>query len=559
MNQNKSKISLESDTLAKKENTGQSGNVNSRVSQWFHSFAGVILLIYAASHFGFLFIPDEHHNLHNIVFPLVTNWVLYLIVGCIEMAVGIVCLKIRGHFLVNVALLTFVAAMLWYKWAFYYLGGSYCGCTGLLGRLFHLKKQAENIVPLVTLGLLTFSTTPWLYRGFREFVNLKVRATVFFILLVCHQAFGSEIIQMKGTIDWQDYVPATGKPVAKYQGHHKFVATIQWPAWKICITNVERPQWWAELVCDGTNTYFIQPKTKYGFLAKGADKNPSTDTQTVVIDKSPGFPREFDEMEASIGWFTFGLSPRSIYTNNIGLIDMPVPTSSARDNLKSYGYKWLITWSDDGKYAKEADAVRDKALDLSDKEEMLRPNLDYPETLAKYNAYLQTLRVREATPNGFIKFHYTAEEWYHTNNILIPTASKVEVYWWDMSKKTYQFPWHVIKLKATDITFNSEESNLLPEISMPTEVRDYRYKKANETRIFKYAEYTLNNGDFWKSDNDPAILNQVSDYLKHGRKYTTFSNQKKEWVAWTLLITAISPLVILALISLKNKTKKPTK
>lgn len=533
---------------------------NKNFSCWLHFCAGIILLTFAGSHFGFLFLPDATHHLKNIVFPFLSNWTLYLVAGLTEAIVGVLCLNMCGRNLTNVIILTFVFIMFWYRWAFNYLGGTYCGCTGLLGRLFHLSKHEEIIVPILTLGALTFTAIPWLYSVLKKVLSFSSRLIVIFlVLLVCQNVFSEDKIHIEGTIDWQDYAPGTGQPTPQYHAHHKFAATISGDGWKLCVTNINRPRWWAEIVYDGTNTYVIQPESKYGFLAKGADQIPLTNSQTAMIENSPGFPHALDEMNATIGWFTYGLSPRTVRTNRAGLIDMPTPTTSARDNLRSYGYKWLIEFTEDGRFVSHCEIVRDKTLDLSDNEELLRPEFDYPETLQDYNEDLMTLGLRRATPDGFIKNRYITTEWFHTNGLTIPLASKLEGYWWDPKNGALPHPWHIFDLRATSITLSKGDENVLPEITMPTQVQDYRYKKANESRIFKYAQYKLGAGDFWKSDNDPTILAQVGDYLKHGRKYATYANNEKHWVAWLLLVTTLAPLVILSIVYLKNKPKKQNK
>jgi thiol-disulfide isomerase/thioredoxin len=54
-------------------------------------------------------------------------------------------------------------------------------------------------------------------------------------------------------------------------------------------------------------------------------------------------------------------------------------------------------------------------------------------------------------------------------------------------------------------------------------VADYRYKRANEARIFKYAEYTLKPGDSWRSADDPALLAKAEEWLKHGQERMRFT------------------------------------
>src|SRR6266478_5410445 len=129
-----------------------------------HWIAGVILLLFGVSHFGFLTISTANHGLHNTVFPFLTNSTVYFVAALFELSIAIICLRSRGREFANVMILTFVAIIAWYRWAFYYTGGSSCDCLGLLAKLLHLTKAQETSVPIATLIILTVTTTPWLVR-----------------------------------------------------------------------------------------------------------------------------------------------------------------------------------------------------------------------------------------------------------------------------------------------------------------------------------------------------------------------------------------------------------
>ena len=135
----------------------------SHLKSALHLTAGVLLLGYAVSHVGFLTIPDFEHNLRNTVFPFLTNRTLYVLACVLETFTGFICIIFRGKDRINVVILTFIGMMSWYRWAFYYTGGSSCSCLGLFGTLFHLTQTQEKIIPIASLIWLFATTTPWLF------------------------------------------------------------------------------------------------------------------------------------------------------------------------------------------------------------------------------------------------------------------------------------------------------------------------------------------------------------------------------------------------------------
>ncbi len=121
------------------------------------------------------------------------------------------------------------------------------------------------------------------------------------------------------------------------------------------------------------------------------------------------------------------------------------------------------------------------------------------------------------------------------------------------------YPFHVVTLSATNIALSSAVSSLLPHVEQPTVVKDYRYKRSNATHIFKYADYSLQPGDSWKTADDPKLLAEAADYLVHGRKYEDWANSRKMWTIWILLMAILAPLVIISYKNiLKTKASKQT-
>lgn len=212
----------------------------------------------------------------------------------------------------------------------------------------------------------------------------------------------------------------------------------------------------------------------------------------------------------------------------------------------------MLNFSRDNRFVADGKAVRDGALDLSDKAELLRFEMDYPDTLRQYNEYKQNLMSRRGIPPGFVKLRYRCIEWFETNNFVFPRASKLEIY---LGPQYTNHPWRVVDLRAFTVVMRGNPEDFLPKVERPTRVEDYRYKRMNNSRIFKFAEYTLMPGDPWKSAQDPVLLSQAEHWLKHGRKHTRFPDQNRLWVAWVLLVAILSPLVATWLIRRKGPTK----
>src|ERR1700734_1372770 len=140
------------------------------VSVYFHGLAALLLLLFSVSHFADLIMGGVFYDAVNPVFTFLTNRTVFFLAGTLEMITAICCWKYRGQDLTNVAILTFIGIILWYRWSFHYVGGYRCNCAGLFGKLFHISKIKENMIPVIALILLTISTVPWMIRVFGKFV-----------------------------------------------------------------------------------------------------------------------------------------------------------------------------------------------------------------------------------------------------------------------------------------------------------------------------------------------------------------------------------------------------
>ncbi len=509
---------------------------------FLHSCAGSILLLYALSHLSFLTLPDRNHQLRSTVFPFLTNWHLYLCAAFLEIATAILCFKWRGTGITNAVILTFVAVMLWYRWAFYYTGGNYCGCLGLLGKLLHVTKTQEKAIPIATLICLVLTTIPWFcQRACNILSRLIYCVGIIMLLQFQHAALADPSIEVHGYVDSSLCNPDTGSAYSQWQWHSIFTAIIADNTWRISVTNLEINTWWEIRFYDGTNSYVLEPVGSN--FNTSATNLPSSDRFVATISPSGVcIPLNADPLGAGLVSVTYGIRPDLCKTNQFGSVEMPVPWTLGQENPGAWGYKWIFELSDDGRFFKDVQIIRDKRLDRSEQKELFRRELDYPESLGTYNMYILRLQERKSIQSGWVGARYECSQWLHTNGMTIPMASTLKSY---MPPPNGPLPSRMFNVRATSIIIHEESKNIFPQIEASTQVMDYRYKKSNAERIFKYAEYMLKRGDPWKSSQDQELLVQAEDWLQHGRKYNDFADRGKKWAALILLVLIVIPAVIL--------------
>ncbi len=530
----------------------------SRIPGVLHCLAAVIILLFSASHFAFLGMHDIEHTLRNTVFPFATNWIIYVVAALFELAIGIACLKLRGRDSANVIILLFVGTMAWYRWALYYTGASNCHCLGLLGRLLHINHAQEKFISITTLILLALTSTHPVFRLLEKLQRASPRLvpTIVIAMTLSTQITrgGEYTIEIHGVLDAANYNPRTGEFHVNTKAHSTFVASLSGTSWRVCITNLERGiTWWAERLYDGTNTYTVRPSNGSFWHTN----HPRVGMQMATISPSAvAITVDGDNFGAGLASVTYGLSPLAFKTNREGSLEMPLPWTIVRHNPDAFGFKWLIQASDGGRFLKEFTVVRNKALDLPDPMELLRFELDYPETLAHYNAYMSELLNRKASPSGYLRARYECTAWFRTNNLLIPKASRLEVY---LPASSGPKPARIFSLEALELRIRPGIEELIPDLGAETVVADYRYKRSDKHRIFKFAEYTLKAGDVWRSGSDAELLAKAEDWMKHGRKYTDFADNGKRWVMWLILVLFATPSLAIWLIKRKQQQQTKTK
>ena len=519
-----------------------------RAITWLHCFAAAILLLFAMSHFAFFSIDDLSRHLDNRVFPFLRNGTLYLVAGIVEMAVGILCLRFRARDFTNVVILMFVAILVWYGWAFRFMGGSACGCLGLFGKLAHLTRTQERMIRILALVALTVSAAPWLLGTLVSLGRRVLGCLPVLLMLVLQQAHAEQMIQVNGEVETVRYDPKRRAALTNSTMYVEFQVLLSGNTWKICTTNLNDRQYWAWLIYNGTNTIMLTPYGKDFGVSR-----PETNLVFACVSKSPFYETVLgDRPGLSIVWLTYGLIPQIMRPNDTGLVGIPVPWLGSHFTLSAYGYNWVAT-SKDGRFVEDCKLIRDSRLDLDEKQELLRPGFDHPTSANGLEMAQMTLAARRAVPDGFVESTYSCTRWYGTNGLRIPVASEFRRY----ASSVPDFPVYESELKAAAVTLRNELEEFLPLPRDPTVVWDYRYKRVTKTHIFKYAEYVLEPGDSWKSDSDPILMAQAEEWLKHGRKYDDLGGKRRRVTVWLMLAALVlPPAVFIALKLTKQKRIK---
>jgi len=522
-----------------------------------HRLAAVILFLFAISHFAFLAIRDASHNVPNTVFPFINNSTLYFVAAILESAAAICCLKWGGQSMANVTIVLFISTMLWYGWAFSYTGGTHCSCLGLLGKLVRVSKDQEERMRIVTLIALGLTTTPGILLAVRTRMHrvIWLASPPLIAILPLHGMAAEQTIEVRGIVHAANYNTHTGQVDSDTDARSTFVAIISGSAWKVSVTNSERPGvlWWAERFYDGTNTYVLKPASG-GFWRKNP---PQNDLRLATVSPSPNaITLDGDPLGSGLVSITYGLSPQSLKPNQGGFIEIPLPWTSTRNNPDAFGFKLLLPTSEDTRFLREFRVYAESALNLSQKQELLRWELDYPETIAEYTAYQQALLNRMASPS-YMRARYECTEWFDTNGLTVPKISRLEVFHPQPSNN----PARIFSLEAKEVFVRKGVERIVPEVTSNTKFFDYRYKRANTERIFKYAEYTLSPGDSLKAANDPQLLAVAEDWLRNGRKYTNFAETGKRWATWLVLAVLVIPALAMLLrrVAANQKTNKIVK
>ena len=422
------------------------------------------------------------------------------------------------------------------------------------------------VLPIIVLVLLVLTIVPWLFCNL-VFCNLVIsagrylskpaaksgKAAILGYLFFGCCAYGQNTLSVSGTYSVNHYIFYTES--SRYvlnsndTRHAAFTCTISGRSRSLFVTNLDSNTVlfgsrtsWEGLVYDGTNTYTFLPEP---------DASAGYSLYTTI---SPGqlFIRDYDEyLDFFAIWTAYGLCPANLPPKNNGLMEIPLPWFNSRNSPFSHGFEWKITPSSDGMFLSVCQVCRNTNLDLSDTEEMLRPDVIGPVTLSGRNHWIEGIRDRSYDyRNGSIIAIYTVKEWCQTNHAVIPIISELlmgshlETTGGRIFGSAAE-PGIKAYINATNITVRRGVESLLPAVTRRTFVRDYRYRKENPAGggISYRTEYMLNPGDSW---TDPAILHKADrSRMFFPADFGTTAASKRARFVWLLLALALVPMLVI--------------
>jgi hypothetical protein len=528
-----------------------------------HCFAGILLLLFAISHFIMLTVSRPSQYSTNTVFPFLTNWSLYLVAGVLELATATVCLIRRGKNLANLAILAFLVIIIWYRWALSYTGGQRCDCLGVLGMAFHLNKSQETILPIIALSLLILTLLPWLFQMLGKITSCKLKRSdvkpiaAFALLVLLKYDSHGDTVEIKGNYEVYHYNTKTGSVFSNTTVYAAFKCRFSGPEWSISATNLSASGEglmrtpWEEVIYDGTNLYTLTPNY--------TDPEGHSFPVRATVSYGSIFVRDYDEwLDFEAIWMAYGLHPSDAPTNENGIVEIPLPWYNARLKLLAYGAEWKITASEDGRFMKECQVVANTRLDLSTEEELLRPTVNTPNNLNMRNYYTEKLRLRrEAWPHGFLQANYKCSDWYQTNGVLWPMSSEETRY---ESRFRNEHPLAKAFVRASSISVSTNSEHLLPpRVAKKTIVADYRYRIKDDQRICLFAEYVIPGGERWKPANDLDFIRRA----KSSSQFVSFldyrTDRRKSHFTWLLLVIMLLPVMLAIVVKLHKTTNKKMK
>jgi hypothetical protein len=187
-------------------------------------------------------------------------------------------------------------------------------------------------------------------------------------------------------------------------------------------------------------------------------------------------------------------------TNSI----MPLPWKYTKENLKAFGFRYNYEpLSEIFPIPKSIIFIRDYKLDLTEEQEINRPEVSKTTSRATYTALLQSLKDRRTYyPDGFIVGKYATQQTTNINGISIPIQSEIECFdtefgGVDLSHASYT-------VIVTNI-LSSQDGVKLPPIFATLTVNDYRFHKNVKLGQVDKITYTLDSAAVWPDQNNPKL------------------------------------------------------
>jgi hypothetical protein len=304
--------------------------------------------------------------------------------------------------------------------------------------------------------------------------------------------------------------------------------------WRITVVNDRNTNDWGVLQSDRTNLYMLATyrgefKYKiYGYSFPGQFYTPEIQ----------------DTVHLFMPWMSFYFTPQSIRPSaETGKTEILWPWGNSLFAHAGYGYQWALTYFSGSETVSRIDVLRDSSLDLATPEAELRRSMaDYPFAMSDREEVLNSLEFRKALTNGFNVASFEYEDIMQTNYFSIPLKTQFVQYWTKRDGASTVQQELSLEVDKMDFTKNTNISEIvLPQQAL---VSDYRYQMTNNRTKFNYATYILNEGDSFKSANDPVLLAQAKNWLKHGQRYEGYKFKRGAILAGMILVTLIFSGVI---------------
>jgi len=492
-------------------------------------------------------------KLYNTVFPVFRNRAMFVIAIGIDLAVALLCIRFRGRNLADYAIISFILLMLWYRVAMHLTnpGGYTCACMGILTVIFNLTPYQEAVAAYATLVLLAFCAVPGLKTRFQS--AGRAALPVVTLLLVMVTSVSAQTFEVHGQYDYLHFNPAHGTPNTNRAGIHRgehfyYSVLLRGEAWRISVTNRQDAGLWSQSAFDGTNIYYVTPSTG-PFL--GQNRATSNGVYIAIDHSKTPLYSGSDWAYAWIPWLAYGLNPARVQPDASGLQPIPLPWQTPRLKLRAYGWNWKLIPSSDKRFVASCEVIRDTRLDLTTaSDELLRPEFDYPVSIADKNTMLSSLDYRRGIANEFVDTQYRCMEWFETNGMKIPRRAEISQFLY-----LNRFPLARATLVAEKFSLLPDSTAILGWGELFRDVDDFRYKQRREKRLFPVAQYKLKEGEAWKGPKEADIRAKVEDHLKRGSRYDQYDLKRRIWV-WVLGVALLATPFAFGLIAKKTKQTK---
>lgn len=508
--------------------------------------AAALCLVYGLSHIALIATGAPALTFDNPVFPFVSNAPVFTLAGVLQLAIGLLCYKLRNSHLADLALAMLLAMLLWYRWGLTFLGavGS-CGCSGYFGSVFGWSAARE--AQYAKLGLLVLGLC--LVPAAVEFVNrfkanrLTRRLTLiaaFSVVADLRESLAVEVLTLHGNLTVRRVFSSGRQPTVEKECLFTFRGSAD-GAWSLESTNSVSRIVWSKAYFDGISLYFLQPS------AGGAGTNGTilADTNLVLASISQGplilLPHD-DYCEVSSLWLTF--CSAAAY-KALGLHDYtstwPIPMWHARVSPRAWGFRWrfgsLLSSDYFFHFFQTLRVVRDTSLDLrSFEQDLRRPEVIYPRDSRSRELARGGRDSLQAYTNVSMGLTMAVEESNMISGMSYPRTARVRLYGGGPKNRPY--------LEILIVTANASVTDSAAIAVSPTAVRtgvtDYRYGRKNDKRQYVAATYSLRPGQSWRPTNDPKLLARAESYMARGPTLDSYRINVRHYIVWCALCVVIA-------------------